>query len=161
MGEPNWDALPDEFKGPVQKLRQAAGEGAVAIITNGRSPRHWSVERWLLVIGAVAGAIAASVQVTFMLGGEYRAGKDTIASLSRNVAVLTEAVDALTPQLLEMRLEQRGVVRQIELLESFHGLTPRTAAQSPAQSERASPAFPREEQFHARPAASAGAEAQP
>jgi hypothetical protein len=152
MTEPNWDELPAKFKGPVRKLRQAAGEGSIAIITNGKNPKNWSVERWLLVIGAVCAATATVFQATFALGGEYRASKDTLVALNATVSELTSAVDEVIPQLVQIRDEQQAVVRQIQLLESFHGIG-RPMVQSPASADRVRPMFSRDDQFavEARP----------
>lgn len=146
MGEPNWDALPPEFKGPVQKLRHAAGEGSVTVLANGKGVRNWSVERKLLVAGAIWGCLTSVAVAIFMFGGEYRTRVDAVNALTDSVSGLTSAVDIVAPQLLELRVEQRGIVRQIQILEAFHGMSPRSV-QSPASADRATPRFPRDEQF--------------
>lgn len=154
MSEPNWADLPPAFKTPVERLRKAAGEGTVSAVVNGRHPRDWSLERWLALGTFIFAAVSSSVAAVLFIGGEYRRITDNLDVLSNSVPALTQAVGDVSPQLYEIRSEQRILLRQIEMLEAFHAeqLGPlRSGASTPAAADR-QPAFPRDDRFAMEPA---------
>lgn len=67
----------------VAKVRAAArlaGDRSIEARSNNRFP-HWSLERWLLVLGAIGGTIGFVFGGIFFLGGKWQRVEDAMEAI--------------------------------------------------------------------------------
>lgn len=99
------------FLRAVAKTEDAAGAKALAVIRNGTSPLHWSVERWLLIAGVVVTVSTNLLDV----GGKYKGIEMRQEQMTRAISVVEQKVDSVSMGLGEVKVEQARVRTQLDM----------------------------------------------
>ena len=129
------DMLAPDSLSELKALERIALSRTVNIAANGKSPKHWSMDRWIAVTSAIGTVIMATIVAVFAAGGEWQALKSGLSQL-------------------RMSFDQfRGYV-SVEFEEVHRRIDANDAADQdsrggPPPSSRRSktPAFPRDERF--------------
>lgn len=104
----------------VKALERIALWRSLQVSSNGKSPRHWTVERWMAVL-TFAMAVIGTV---FVFGSDWQGVK-------RDVAGVKEDVNSIRVDLVSMRAVQTDGQFKLDALKTQIGTLERDAERAP------------------------------
>lgn len=148
MDAPNLSSLSDAHRRYVESLRadrdaykRVAEARTVNVAINGKSPRHWSVDRWISLAGlAMVGSLGAW---TLNVYAEYRSTLQTVKVLAESAPAVTRGLADIATNIAVLHVTVEGIEQRLAHVE---GRAPRPRPMfsresqfSPAAAERMEP----------------------
>lgn len=115
---------PEHLVEEAKALERIALRRSLQVNSNGRHPKEWTLERWLLVTMTCFSAVGTIIGFAFLFGGNWtsaksdiEAGKNAVVAIGRKVDLLQTQLDAVSNTQIQGQYKLDNLKLQVDLLQ--------------------------------------------